>query len=584
MSARAVGIVYEFGGFTLDARRRLLLSSPGGHAIPLPTTSVDTLLYLVEHAGELVEKASLLQATWPGVSVAENSLAQSVSALRHALGDHRSDPRFIVTVPGRGYRFIAKIAIHAARRGEPSLAVLPFKPLGDADVDDALPLGMTDAMIRRIGSLRQIDVRPLSSVCRYGSLEQDAIDAGRELGVEIVVDGSVQRSGDRLRMSVRLIDVASGRQLWGDRFDEDFTDIFAIQDTIAERAASALLNELTIADRHRLRHHPTEDVYAYQAYVTGWLALTRPGSDSLNVALRSLQEAVTRDPAFALAHACLAHCHTLLCVFGIQAPHDVYPKAHAAVLRALELDPELAEAHVQLAQIRATYYLDWDGNERALQRALEINPRSSMPHHYTGLRLLVKGQIDDALASVRRAQEIEPLAAIFSANIGMIYYYGRRYEEAMRQLEATLAMDAGFDHARSYLGRVYLRMGDAQKAIKAFERRTSITIGSVADLPAAHALAGRRDEAVAELERLLTTAREHYVSAYDVATIYAALGDTQTALDWLERALERRDPPIPLIGVDPAFDLLHADPRFVQVVARVHKGYDRTTAVSTKPA
>jgi DNA-binding winged helix-turn-helix (wHTH) protein len=159
MSARAVGIVYEFGGFTLDARRRLLLSSPGGHAIPLPTTSVDTLLYLVEHAGELVDKASLLQATWPGVSVAENSLAQSVSALRHALGDHRSDPRFIVTVPGRGYRFIAKIAIHAARPGEPSLAVLPFKPLGDADLDDALPLGMefvrNDLMRHQLQKLKE---------------------------------------------------------------------------------------------------------------------------------------------------------------------------------------------------------------------------------------------------------------------------------------------------------------------------------------------------------------------------------------------------------------------------------------------
>jgi TolB-like protein len=574
MSARAPGIVYEFGGFTLDAGRRLLLSGPGGHAIPLPTTSVDTLLYLVEHAGELVDKASLLQAIWPGVSVAENSLAQSISALRRALGDRRSDPRFIVTVPGRGYRFIATITVHAAPRGEPSLAVLPFKRLGETDVPDALSLGMTDALIRRVGSLHHIDVKSLSSVCRYGGVNEDAIGAGRELNVDIVVDGWVQRSGDRLRVSVRLLDVVSGRQLWGDRFDEDFTDIFTIQDAIAERAASALLNELTIADRHRLRHHPTEHAYAYQAYVTGWLALARPGSDSLEVALRFLQEAVTRDPDFALAHACLAHCHTLLCIFGIQAPHDVYPKAHAAVLRALELDPELAEAHAQLAQIRAAYYLDWDGDERALQRALEINPRSSMPHHYVGLRLLAKGQIDDALASVRRAQAIEPLAAIFSANIGMIYYYGRRYDEAVRQLEATLAMDAGFDHARSYLGRAYLRMGDPRKAIEEFERRTSITIGSVADLPAAHALMGRRNEAVAELERLLTTARERYVSAYDVATVYAALGDTRTALDWLERAMERRDPPIPLIGVDPAFDSLHTDPRFVQLEAKLHRPQD----------
>ncbi|HYR84898.1 MAG TPA: tetratricopeptide repeat protein [Terriglobia bacterium] len=426
---------------------------------------------------------------------------------------------------------------------------------------------MTDALIRRMAALPKVDVKPLSSVCRYGNLEQDAINAGRELGVDIVVDGALQRLKNRVRVSVRMLDVTSGQQVWDAHFDNDFADIFTIQDAIAEHAASALMNRLTAEQRAEVRRRPTRDPLAYQAYVTGWSALTRPGSHSLEVALRALNEAVTRDPAFALAHARLCHCYTLLGLFGIQAPHDVFPKAHAAILKALDLDPELAEAHAHLGHIRALYYFDDKGSERALQRAMQINPRSSLVHHYVGLRLLTKGQIDDALAAVRRAQTIEPLAPIFSANIGMIYYYGRRYDEAVMQLQATLEMDPGFDHARSVLGRTYLRLGDNRRAIEEFKRRRTITIGSVADLPAAHALAGHRDKTIAELRHLLATARKRYVSPYDLATIYAALDDTHRAIDWLARAVEIRDPTIPLLPIDPALDSLRADPRFIDLVA-----------------
>jgi DNA-binding winged helix-turn-helix (wHTH) protein len=446
MGERAVATVYEFGDFVLDARRRLL-SSRLGQAIPVSAAAADTLAHLVEHAGELIDKESLLQTVWPGVNVGANSLSQSISTLRRVFGERRSDHRFIVTVPGRGYRFIAKVAVG-------------------------------------------IDARD-----------------GRHLG-------------------------------------------------------------LTAADRDQLRRHPTRNPDAFQAYVAGWSALTRPDSDTLEIALHALREAIALDPAFALAHTRLAHCYALFGVFAIRAPDAVFPQAHATVLKALELDPELAEAHAHLSHILGLYFFDEEGCDRALQRALQLNPQSSLVQHYVGLRLCAKGEIDGALAAVRRAQALEPLAAILSANIGMINYYGRRYDEAAAQLQATLAMDDDLDHARSVLGRTYLRLGDNERAMHEFKRRRTLTIGSRADVPIAHALAGRRDQASAGLQRLLSGAHLRYVSPYEIATIYAALDDTPVALDWLEQALKLRDPMLHLIRVDPAVDALRAEPRFTALAAR----------------
>jgi DNA-binding winged helix-turn-helix (wHTH) protein len=424
-----VSVVYEFGAFTLDLKRGTLVSAADGRVVSLPAAAFETLAYLVERAGEVVDKSALLRAVWPSVNVEENNLAQSISVLRRALGDRPSDHRFIATVPNRGYRFVA---------------------------------------------------------------------------------------------------------------------------TVARRTPAA---------------SPSGDPRAWQGYVTGLAALTRPGSGNLENALRAFHEAVTRDPTFALAHVRLAHCYALLSVFGVDGPDEVLPKARACALRALEVSPDLAEAHAQLAHIEILSDFDWESAERGFQRALELNPRLALAHHYMGLSLLGQGKIEAALASVRRAQEIEPLALIFSANIGMIYYYARRYEEAIVQLQATLASDDGFDHARSFLGRTYLRLGNTRKAIEQFARCTSVTFGSVADLPSAYALGGRRREALAALQHLHERSRHRYVSLYDVAIIYAALGDTEGALRSLERARE-----LPFVVIDPAFDALRSERRFQAIVARVARG------------
>ena len=574
---------YTFADFVVDARRRLLAARTG-QVQPLATKSFDTLLHLVEHAGEVVTKAELMAAVWPHVRVEENSLNQCISMLRRVLGEDSKAHRYIVTVPGRGYRFIAEVSREPAqapnlRQASPSkagdasrnraLAVLPFKPLGSAHSAESLGLGMADALIMRIGRLPGIELRPLSSVIRYGDRTQDPLDAGRVLGVAEVLDGWLQHDGERLRASVRLLEVATGRQRWADHFDERLTDIFTIQDVIAERVAAALLANITGGVLKHLRQHPTENVDAYQLYVTGWSALTRPGSANLEHALKCLEQAVSLDPGFALAQVCVSDCYALQGVLGLRAPHEVFPQARAAVLKALEINPELAEAHSELGHIHMVYDLDWRRAYAAQERALQINPRSAMAHHYMGLLMVPLGRLDEALDHVRHAQSLEPLAAHFNANIGMIHYYAGRYETAVAQLEATLELDDSFDHARSYLGRALLRLGEHERALAHFNRRTGITIGSRADIPTVLALSGRTIDAERELGLLLQMAGRHYVSPFDIATIYAALNQVEESLEWLERALEQRAQPIMALRHDPTFRKLHPLPGLRSILQRL---------------
>jgi DNA-binding winged helix-turn-helix (wHTH) protein/tetratricopeptide (TPR) repeat protein len=589
MSADLFKGTYAFGDFALDARRRLL-TTRAGQVQPLTTKSFDTLLHLVEHAGAVVTKVDLMAAVWPHVRVEENSLSQCISTLRRVLGEDSKEHRYIVTVPGRGYRFIAEVTREAAHtpnlpQASPgkaadtprnrALAVLPFKPLGSAHSPESLGLGMADAVIMRIGRLPGIQLRPLSSVVRYADRTQDPLEAGQLLGVEDVLDGWVQHDGERLRASVRLLEVASGRQRWADHFDERLTDIFTIQDAIAERVAAALLAKITGGDLKHLRHHPTENVDAYQLYVTGWSALTRPGGGNLEHALKCLEQAVSLDPGFALAHVCVSDCYALHGVMGLRAPHDVFPQARAAVLKALEIDPELAEAHSELGHIHMVYDLDWRRAHAAQKRALQINPRSAMAHHYMGLLMVPLDRLDEALDHVRHAQSLEPLAVNYNANIGMIHYYAGRYETAIAQLEATLELDVSFDHARSFLGRALLRLGEPEQALAQFKRRTSTTIGSAADIPTALALSGRTIEAQRELGQLLQMAQRQYVSPFDIATIYVALNQTEQSLEWLERALEQRAQPIMALRHDPAFRNLHPSPRFQRILQRLESPSDR---------
>jgi DNA-binding winged helix-turn-helix (wHTH) protein/TolB-like protein/tetratricopeptide (TPR) repeat protein len=608
---------YEFGDFVLEADRQRLLRRDTGATIPLSGRLFDTLLYLVQHAGDVLDKETLLKAIWPDLIVEENSLAQNVSALRQLLGEVPGEHRYIATVARRGYRFVALVVpadaaeeeprarvAPAAGRGYPtwslsrlalllvaiagvaagvlqwrrappdptpphSLAILPFKPLLPGERNESLELGMAESLIAALARDDARAVSPLSSVRRYASLETDALAAGRELGVETVLDGSLQRSGDRLRVSVRLLHVAEGRQLWAHRFDQEFTTIFEVQDAIATRVAEALSwpGSARRAQSDRPRH--TRDPEAYALYASGRFAWTRQTEASLRRAIAYYEQAIERDPTYALAYAGLADSYAVLGVFGIEAPHDVFPRARVAAERALSLAPDLAAAHSALGHIKAQYEHDWEGAARDYGRALELDASLALTHHRRGLLYAMQGDVERALAASGRAQQLEPLWLPARAAAANFLYYAGRYDESIAVVEQVLALDERADNARAFLIRDLIATGDHRRALRELDRGELQMPGSHAFRAQALALSGDRDAARTELARLLELSKRRYVAAFDVALVYAALDDHANALLWLERAMQDRSTLLVFLAQEPMLAALRHEPRFAALVQRI---------------
>lgn len=308
---------------------------------------------------------------------------------------------------------------------------------------------------------------------------------------------------------------------------------------------------------------------ASQLYVSGWSALTRPGGATLQRGLQQLEQAIQIDPQFALAHACLAAGYALLGVFGLAAPLKVFPRARTAALAAMAADATLADAHAQLGHVYTMFEFDFTAADACYRRALDLDPNCLVALHYKGLQSMCAGKFEDAFCDLRRAQAIEPLAPNISANIAMGYYYAGRYHDAIGQAEATLEIAPQFAHAQSLLGRSWLRLGDIDQAIRIFRQRGGITIGSAADVPAALAIAGMHAESKVGLDTLLAARSNRYVSAFDIATVYAAQNNSGKALDWLEIALAERAQPICALAVDPAFNRQRHEPRFHAVLDKL---------------
>lgn len=318
------------------------------------------------------------------------------------------------------------------------------------------------------------------------------------------------------------------------------------------------------------QHGPATAVpRAFEAYVTGYSALARPGAGNLERGLADLERATRLDPDFALAHAGLAEAYALCGIFGLAAPRKVFPEARAAALRALAIAPELAEAHAALGHIKMMYDLDGDAAETSYAQALSFDPGSILAHHYMGLLRTTRGRFEEAILHLRMAQSREPLAANLSANIGQGHYYARRYHEAIAQLEQSLVLDPSFAHAQSLIGRCRVQLGQYDATLEVFASRAGRTVGSDGDIPATLAYAGRTDEARAGLERLLAESRQRFVSPYDLARIYMALGERQATLTALEAAVEESSQSISFVRYEPSFDSLHGEPRFQQVLRQL---------------
>jgi DNA-binding winged helix-turn-helix (wHTH) protein/Tfp pilus assembly protein PilF len=479
--------IYEFDDFRVDPGRRLLLGRDG-RPLPLTPKAFDTLIYLVQHTDEVLAKETLMRAIWADTAVEENNLNQCISALRRVLGEKRAENRYIVTVPGRGYKFVAPVnrlkpAIMASSAESiPSIAVLPFQPLARNNRDESLEIGMADTLIARLSGIRDVVVRPMSSVRKYADLKQDVLAAGRELGVDSVLEGSLQHQGNRVRVTVRLLNVSNGASLWAGTFDEEMTDIFALQDAISERVAQALSLELSKEDKTRLVKHDTQSTKAYQHYLKGRYYWWKNSPEEYSKSRDYFHLAVEEDPSYALGYCGLNSFYGYGAAFGMVPPEDGWPKAEWAVTKALELDDQLAEAHLDLAALRMVYYLDWAGTEREAKRAIELGPGFDEVHYMYSFFLVVRGRFREAIAEGNRALACNPFSVRISQHLGYAFYCARKYDQAIQQYRKAIELDPNDASVREALGDTLERSGDYRGAVEQW--RKAMLLANDADLVA----------------------------------------------------------------------------------------------------
>ncbi|MGI8640872.1 MAG: tetratricopeptide repeat protein [Pyrinomonadaceae bacterium] len=454
-----------------------------------------------------------------------------------------------------------------------SIAVLPFKPLVAEHRDEALEIGMADTLIARLGDNQKIIVRPLSSVRRFGNLEQDAVQAGRALDVEAVLDGSIQRWGDVIRVNVRLIRVADGTALWTGTFDEKSTGIFVVQDAISKRVTAALAMRLSADEQANLKKRSTESVEAYELYLRGRYHFFKITQPEILKAIVFYEQAIEADPNYALAYAGIADAYRTLPIAGFVASKEAFPQARAAAKRALEIDDTLAEAHTVLGWVGFWFDWDWEAAETEFKRAIELSPNNSDAHRAYAHLLSNTGRHDEAVAMGRRARELDPLTLITNALEGQFLFFAGRDTEAIARYDKTLEIEPDFWVAHNGLGRVYIRQERYPEAIAALTKARELSRGStepVMQLGYALAKSGNRKQAQETLEELKSAAAEKFVSAYSFAMIYNGLGEKDEALSYLEKSFQEREVQITFVKIDTRWDELRSEPRFVDLMRRMN--------------
>jgi TolB-like protein/Flp pilus assembly protein TadD len=456
--------------------------------------------------------------------------------------------------------------------GEKRIAVLPFKPLLPENRDQVLELGMADTLIAKLSNSREIIVSSLNSVRKFVSIEQDSLAAGRELQVNSVLDGTVQRAGDRIRVTARLVKVADGSSLWSGTFDEKFTDVFAVQDAISQRVADALALQLSGEERSQLSKRYTDNVEAYQLYLTGRYHYARLIPPEIRAAMNFYQRAIDRDPNYALAYFGFAEANRSLAITSDVPSKDSLPQAKAAAQKALAIDDSLAEAHASLSFSLVWFDWDWAAAERESKRAIALNPNSAMAHFSHAHVLSDLGRHDEAVAEGMRAVELDPLFFLYRAIGALFLHHAGRNEEARAQLEKTFELDPNFWIAHLTLGKVYTQQRKYPEAMAEFAKARELSRGNseaIGSIGYVSGLMGDKEKARAVLDELKTSSDQRYIPPVNIALVYNGLGDQNEALSQLERACDDRDVRLPLLKVDPRWDSFRSNPRFVAILKRI---------------
>jgi TolB-like protein/DNA-binding winged helix-turn-helix (wHTH) protein/Flp pilus assembly protein TadD len=616
----------RFGVFEADLRSGELRK--GGSKIRLQAQPFQVLALLLERRGETVTRDELRNRLWRADTFVDfdHGLNKAINKIRETLGDSAASPRFVETVARRGYRFIADVAVveevpadtpeasaHEAfanpgSRRRPawgltatlaglgltvpslillvwalefrgrssstirSLAVLPLESLSEDASQEYFADGMTDELIATLGQISALRVISRTSVMPYKRVRKPLPEIARELNVDAVVEGTVMRSGEQVRITAQLIEARADKHVWSETYEGDLRDTLTLQHKVARAIASQIQVNVNPQEQAALKNERAVDPEAHEAYLKGRYFWNKRTADGLKTAQEYFDRAIAKDPTYAQAYSGLADTYALLgdWQYAVMTPAAALPRAKAAAIKALELDNRLGEAHTSLAFCLDGFDWDFESADREFQRGVELNPGYATAHHWYAWHLALSGRDQEALAEMRKAESIDPLSLIINADLAELLLIAHLPDESIQQSRKTIQMDSSFALAHNQLGQAYLQKGMYDEAIVELRKAIEFSGGSAtctANLARAYAASGKRNEAVQLLSDLRAHSRPGYSNASEIATIYAALGDSDHAMIWLEKGFDERFNPGVLLR--PGFDSLRSDRRFQALVRRV---------------
>ena len=557
--------LYEFGRFRVDSGARLLFEDQ--KRIALTPKAVDVLLALLEKRGTPVPRQELFLRVWSDAVVEDGTLSSHISLLRKTLGG-----RFIETIPKRGYRFVGSVE-ELRDDARILLAVLPFENLSGSKKHDSFSDGLTEEMITQLGRLNpeRLGVIARTSSMTYKSTDKTIERIGSELGVSYVLEGSARRSGNRVRIAAQLIQVSDQTHLWAETYEGSVEDILSLQSKVSAEVARQIEIRLLPHEQARLENAKQVVPEAYEACLKGRYLWNRRTEHDVQMSIRCFEEATHSDPAYAPAYAGMADSYLTLMDSGYLSPQKATAKARPIILKAVQLDESLAEAHVSLGHA-ALHDFDWPTAEREFLRGLELNPSSATARYYYSNYLVSRDRLDEAIAQAEEARRLDPVSPASYSNLASILWFAGQSERSIEQARKTLEVNPSYSRGYEDLGRGYEQMGNLGAAIKAFQKGVSLdkqAHGTLASLAYAYARARKRKEATRILRQLQRAAKTTFVSAYTFALISVSLGKKDNAFAWLDKAYDERSSALPFLRVNPRFAPLRDDPRFGTLLRRV---------------
>jgi TolB-like protein/DNA-binding winged helix-turn-helix (wHTH) protein/Flp pilus assembly protein TadD len=615
---------YVFGDFCLDAGQRALFRN--GELLSLTPKSLETLLFLVERHGRIVDKKELMDAVWPDTFVEEVSLARNVSVLRKVLSESEEGQSYIETIPKRGYRFVAPVsessdavpasAAMPSAHSEPVksqrfvsrlafalaalislfavalwfrgsslslrlfppsqtiLVVLPVENLTGDPSQEYLADGLTEEVIAQLGSLspQRLGVIARTSSMAYKHTNKTVRDIGRDLHADYVVEASLREGSGHVRFTAQLIRTRDQTHLWAHSFDRPLADVLALQNELARAIADEVRVDLQPQIAARLATARSVQPAAYDDFVRGRFHWNERSAREVHSAIDYFAQAISKDPGFAPAYASLADSYTLLTMMRDAPPGEMMPKAQGALLKALSLDDYMGDAHTVLGEISEVFNWDWATADKEFRRAIELEPNSSNARHQFAIHLAVMGRFPEALAHMKVAEQVDPVSPVTFASTGWIYLRGRRPDQAILECQKALDLDPKFARGHLCLGEAYEEKRDLEKAAEEFIAArvlTGMSADAIEQLRQALRQSGYQGYFRLRLQQLRAKATKSYVSPYDFADFSLRAGDREEALKWLEAAYAERSPYLVFLHIEPRMDSLRDDPRFQELIRHI---------------